>query len=476
MQIIRCLAKNLGIFGLTVVLIALSQGTVLAYSGEQVTVREDIPNAFVITLTVPLLTTPGEQFPVQIEGKSLDQTAFTTQWNLYENGVSVAGNGFAPLEFSVIVYRTASTGHLDYYARGRSIGGAHGWPPYAYTDHLYTRYQPNMGETKTLYDATVKGSTINISSGNVNLAYDLTRIVPTAGNNLPHNFSIYYNTLETNQISSDWPDAYRPLGANWTHNFNQRMNLLPGGNYIVYINYDGSRVFYYFDPSSSVYRAFPQYGDYSTVTNTGTAFILTRKDRTVLTFSQNGYLTNITDVNGNQVNLTYNTNDLTVTLPNGRTIVLGYDAQWRIATVTDPDSQVTINYNVTTGLLDNFTVPDSTALWQFGYVTITDPITGTNLVTLVTNPLGGTEGLQYASSNRAQYITKTINGVPATRTLTYDNINNVVTLTDYSGLGSTAEQYNYGLNAWSVITDAQGVLVKHYLNHLKLINIPAFRR
>ena len=454
MQIIRHLTRNLGIIGLTFLFIALAQSSAFAYSGEQVTVREDIPNAFVITLTVPLLTVPGEQFPVKVEGKSLDPTAFTTQWNLYEDGVSVAGNGFAPLEFSVIVYRTASTGHKEYSARGRSVGGAHGWPPYAYTDHLHTRYQPNMGETKTPYDATVKGSTINVSSGNVNLAYDLTNVVPTAGNNLPHNFSIYYNTLETNQISSDWPDSYRPLGLNWTHNFNQRVSIQ--GNYIVYINYDGSRVFYYFDPANSVYRAFPQYGDYSTILYDGNTFTLARKDRTVLTFNNSGYLTGITDVNGNSVGLIYSPTGLTINLPNGNAIGLGYDAQWRIATVTDPASnQVTINYNATTGLLESFTSPGA-ASWQFGYVTITDPITGTNLVTLVTNPLGGTESVQYDIRNRAQYITKTIETIPYTRTIIYDDINNVVTLTDYSGLGSTAEQYNYGLNAWSVITDAMG--------------------
>ena len=95
MQIIRHLTRNLGIIGLTFLFIALAQSSAFAYSGEQVTVREDIPNAFVITLTVPLLTVPGEQFPVKVEGKSLDPTAFTTQWNLYEDGVSVAGNGFA---------------------------------------------------------------------------------------------------------------------------------------------------------------------------------------------------------------------------------------------------------------------------------------------------------------------------------------------------------------------------------------------
>ncbi|MEW6027538.1 MAG: RHS repeat-associated core domain-containing protein, partial [Planctomycetota bacterium] len=453
---IRRITRNLGIIGLTFLLITLAQTSVFAYSGQQVTVREDIPNEFVITLTVPLLTVPGEQFPVHIEGKSLDPTAFVTQWALYEDGLYITGNGFAPLEFSVIVTRTASV--HDYYAKGRAIGGAHGWPPYAVTDHLLTHQQTNMGETKTPLDAKTKGSTIDVSSGNVNLAFDLTNIAQTAGNNLPHNFSIYYNSLESNQLASEWPDSYKPLGQNWTHNFNQRMSRL-GNNYLVYINYDGSRVFYYLDIVEGVYRAFSQYGDYSTVTYTGTAFVLTRTDRTVLSFNNDGYLTNITDVNNNPVTLTYNPTDLTITLPNGRTIVLGLDAQGRISTVTDPAlNQVTINYNVTTGLLESFTRPGASP-WQFNYLTITDPITGTNLVTEVINPLGGSETFQYTLNNRVQYITKTINTIPYTRSLTYDDANNTVTLTDYSGLGATTYQYNYSLDAWNVITDAMGYVV-----------------
>ncbi|MEW6026870.1 MAG: RHS repeat-associated core domain-containing protein [Planctomycetota bacterium] len=456
MQIIRRITRNLGIIGLTFLLITLAQTSVFAYSGQQVTVREDIPNEFVITLTVPLLTVPGEQFPVHIQGKSLDPTAFCTQWALYEDDVYVAGNGFAPLEFSVIVTRTASVHH--YYAKGRSIGGAHGWPPYAFTDTLSTHEDMHEGTVPSYMlventgkdsKTSVRSSVVDVGSGNLNLDYQLTRIIPT--NDLLSNFTLYYNSLD---VEYDWPDNIRPLGPNWTHTFNQCITRQ--ANTIIYIASDGRRTFYQDTNNDNVFESLSVYGSYSVVTDTGSEFILTQRDKTQLTFNGQGHLSEIKDRNNNLVTLLYTGSDLTTIrlAPNGRTsrdITIGYSVGL-ISTITDPAGN-TSNIYYTNGLLTSFSSPGN-ATWSFTYKT------GTNLVETVLSPIASTSdgmvGFSYgAVDNKVTSVTRYINGTSYTSTFGYDTINNQTTITNYDGNAFIAT-YNYDLTSWDNKTDESG--------------------
>jgi YD repeat-containing protein len=442
------------------VLVVISQGNVLGYSGEQVAVKDDtVQNAFVITLTMPTVVLQGEQYPVKVEWKSTDPNATCCQWSLYEDSVSIAGSGFAPLEGSYTTTRTASAMH-SYYAKGRSIGGAHGWPPYAQTITLWAYQDMHEGISRGSYDERQSfASTVDVGSGNLNLDYQLTHIVPT--NNLPHNFTLYYNSLD---VATDWPvtDTVKPLGPKWTHNFNQC--LRQNGNTIIHIAPDGRRVFYN-DPllTNVSFSELPQYGGYSTISWTGNTYILTQKDRTVLTFDSAGILLSITDRNNNSVTLDYVDSKLSViNLPNGRTINLSYWSgtsliQYVTAPAPGSVGSVTITLNYDTGVLLNLydgTTGSGTWRRDFTYLpgnlirTVTEAISAgqSNLVTY-----------GYDANNRCRSITKQINGTDRTRYFDYTSAVQTA-IGNYEGFTSTVT-YSYTIASLQTELDAAGNLI-----------------
>jgi RHS repeat-associated protein len=436
------IAKNkyIWIIGSVLLIYLISPFYLMADDG-QVSVSKT-ENWATFTLTVPVCIHTGHSFNVGVDIVAEDPNA-TIQWSVYRNGTYVAGSGFAwtPVHTSISQTLTDS-GPFEYQLKARAIGGAHGWPPYTY---LYnTTLEDNNtgrignGSACDLSSTINVGSIVDAGSGNLNLDYILTHIVPI--NNLPHNLTVYYNSQDV--IS---PSFYSPLGANWTHTFNQSITQTNATS-LVYIDGTGNRIFYRDTNSDNVFEPLARYGSYSVITKTVDSFILKRKDRTTLTFTVSGRLTQMTDVNGQQVNLTYTGDNLTtITLPNSRAITLTYNVDNRIETVLDPaGNPTTLTY--TSGLLSGIAKPDSWD-WAFTYKT------GTNLLETVTNPLSDVTTYDYYTDSKLSTVTKTVNGQSKSRTLDYITSTSTFTLTNFDGISSTTK-YNYQLRTWENRTDA----------------------
>ncbi|MBI4712357.1 MAG: RHS repeat protein, partial [Planctomycetes bacterium] len=244
-----------------------------------------------------------------------------------------------------------------------------------------------------------------------------------------------------------------PLGPNWTHNFNISVKRQGTNNYqLVYIGPDGKRIFYNDTNNDGVYVPLPRYGSYSVVTYTGSSYILSQKDRTELTFNASGQLTQIKDVNDNFISLTYTGITLTlITLPNSAAITLTYNTDNLIDTVTDPAGNLTtIGY--TNGLLDSIS-KTGTPLWQYQFYYKT----GTNLVETVSNPLNDDiiYGYDAMTPPRLTAITRTVNSILKTRSISYNDITKTTIISDFDGITSTIK-YNYPLAVLNNTIDPSG--------------------
>ncbi|MEK7309971.1 MAG: RHS repeat-associated core domain-containing protein [Planctomycetota bacterium] len=412
----------------------------LADDGQVVVSKYE--NGATFTLTAPERIHTGQTFAVNVDVVADDPYA-TVQWAVYENGTYIAGSGFAWTPVHTSVNRTPNnSGPFEYKLQARAVSGGHGWPPYTYLYNT-TAEDNNTGSVGNgsacdLSSSVYAGSVVDAGSGNLNLDYTLTNIVPI--NNLPHNLTVYYNSQDV--IS---PTFSSPLGANWTHTFNQTITQTNATG-LVYIDGTGNRIFYRDTNGDNVFEPLARYGSYSVISKTVDSFTLYRKDRTVLTFNASGRLTQMTDINGQQVNLTYTGNNLTlITLPNSSAITLTYNVDNRIETIEDPAGNTT-TLTYTNGLLSGISKPDNWA-WAFTYKT------GTNLIETVTNPLLDTTTYGYTTDNNLSTVTKTVNGQSKSRIFNYITSTSTFTLSDFNGITRTTK-YNYRLRTWENRIDA----------------------
>lgn len=97
----------------------------------------------------------------------------------------------------------------------------------------------------------------------------------------------------------------------------------------------------------------PPPGIFATLSRSGGLFTLTEKDQTVYAFDANGRLATITDRNGNVTKLSYTGQNLTsVIAPDGRALTLSYDANGRLVELRDPlGRRAVFSYNASGNLV-----------------------------------------------------------------------------------------------------------------------------
>ena len=155
-----------------------------------------------------------------------------------------------------------------------------------------------------------------------------------------------------------------PLGFGWTDEW--QISLQQSGNGTVAITLpDGSQLAFNADTRGGYFSGA---GDYGTLTDTGGVFLYTDASGNVYTFLPGGLLGTVADAYWNKITAGYNgSNQLTtLTADNGDTLMLAYNAQGRISTVTDPSKQATnFTYDAAGQQLLSIAGPDGTTQYQY---------------------------------------------------------------------------------------------------------------
>ncbi len=176
---------------------------------------------------------------------------------------------------------------------------------------------------------------INVGSGNMRYEEMLFSVSESTSS---LSFSLAYNSRNT---------ATGPAGYGFTHSFSQTIKPLGGNaNWIQFVNSSGEKTIYYSSSPGTVDFAAVWPADATgkvkldaTVNHT---YTLTDLDGTVTTFdSPTGAWKSTADRWGNTTSGAYSGSNLTsVTDPEGRAWILGYDASSRLTSISDPDSHL----------------------------------------------------------------------------------------------------------------------------------------
>ena len=166
---------------------------------------------------------------------------------------------------------------------------------------------------------------VNITTGNY--AYEhLDLSIPSRG--LPLEFKRFYNSQD---------DYDGPFGIGWSHTYN--IFLIQSSddqsNYVIRRNPDGNKDKFIGNPDGTY--SSPD-GIFDTLTKNGQTYTITTKNGIAYQFNQTGYLSSITDRNGNQLTFTYDTNTgvlTTITDTVGRKVNLAYTAERKVSSIRD---------------------------------------------------------------------------------------------------------------------------------------------
>jgi len=140
-----------------------------------------------------------------------------------------------------------------------------------------------------------------------------------------------------------------PLGIGWTHAYNITATETIDGDVLVR-RADGRLDHYALEDGAYT----PPPGSHDQLSKTGSTFVLTQTDQTILNFSTLGYLSAMTDTNGNALTFTYSGSDLiNVTLSDGRAVTLTYSGG-HLTGLTDPAGRA-ISFGYTGDYLTSFT-------------------------------------------------------------------------------------------------------------------------
>ena len=188
------------------------------------------------------------------------------------------------------------------------------------------------------------GSAISLVEGNMKDQYAVSSIKSATGPTIT--FSLAYNSYNADGSHAQVDSV---LGYGWTHSYN--IFLFTQRGHMFRMNGDGRVTKYKLGPGGTFT---PAIGYFETlVKNPDGTFTLTQKDQTVFQFAPIPNtpflvggpvyrLTRITDRNNNTTSLTYTNGDLTsITDTYGRSLILSYTSQHKLATVTDPLGRTT---------------------------------------------------------------------------------------------------------------------------------------
>ncbi|MDQ5986427.1 MAG: hypothetical protein CSYNP_02151 [Syntrophus sp. SKADARSKE-3] len=244
-------------------------------------------------------------------------------------------------------------------------------------------------------------SSVNLKSGNLYFSQDAGKL------------TLSYNSVDT---------YGGPIGSKWTHNHNLRIIAADNSSFILK-NEDGNIITFRLSSGTAFYKAEAISGDTSQITkNANGNYVRTLQNGIIQNFNASGFLTSVTDRNGNSTILTYNGSNLSaITDPSGR-----------ITTVTS------------TGDLITALTDAAGRTYTLGYMN--------GFLTSVTDPLGN--AWQYTYDANGRMLTKTY---PAGRavTYTYDVAGRLFTSTDPDGKSRTL---NYGQSGLTTLMEKDGSL------------------
>jgi RHS repeat-associated protein len=212
--------------------------------------------------------------------------------------------------------------------------------------------------------------TISRTEGNLSQNYSVAGIKST-------NRTTLDLTLTYKSYNADGSHAVveTVLGRGWTHSYN--IFLLSQRGHMFRIDENGRTTKYKLGPGGT-FTPSPGYFE-TLVKNPDGSFTLTQKDKTVFQFAlipgtpfsgeRPVYrLTKVIDRNNNTTTLTYTGGNLTTIIDTyGRSLVLGYNSQSKLATITDPLGRITIlEYDSTGTRLIKITDPEGKST-QYSY-------------------------------------------------------------------------------------------------------------
>ena len=206
---------------------------------------------------------------------------------------------------------------------------------------------PNaLGQGHNILGSTVGGDPVNLTTGNY-IYENIDLAIPARG--IPIEFKRFYNSL----------DEYDgPFGIGWSHSYNTFL-IETGdadGSYVIRRTPDGSKEKFTKNPDDS-YTSPP--GVFDTLTKNAQGYLITTKHKIAYQFNSSGYLSSITDRNGNQVLLTYDpaTGVLTtITDALNRQVTLEYTPQRKVFKLKDFTGR-TWTYGYLNGDLSTVTAP-----------------------------------------------------------------------------------------------------------------------
>ena len=181
-------------------------------------------------------------------------------------------------------------------------------------------------------------------------------------------------TISFTRISTDSSISSRyvesSFGYGWDHNWNWKLEVQTNGDAKFKGPFSATRTF---QPDARTPGAFISVAkDGSFLKLTGGKYTLTEGDGTVYTFTTEGLLDTVTDVNGNKITLTYQLGRLDqLSDSNGNRLKLSYNPQGKIISVTSSKGDaVTYVYDPTGKYLLSVTRQDGTNV-SYTYVTET---------------------------------------------------------------------------------------------------------
>ncbi len=330
---------------------------------------------------------------------------------------------------------------------------------------------------KTHRDLT-PGTLVNTSTGNLYLSFT---DVAYPGVGLPFRFIRSYNAQ----------DSYSgPLGAGWTHSYNIFLTQDAFGNVTVKES-DGHEVI--FDLESGIYLAATP-GDFDSLQQTPSAFVLTRHNQVRFIFTLSGQLIQIVDRNGNHQDFSYSPAGclISITDTSGRVFSLSYDVNNHLTSLTDPAGRVftyqyisgelvgtkdqtlgSTSFGYSGGLLTTLVSPRSIQVLQVSYDSssrVTQWNDGNGLpinftynappaATIIVDRRGNTTQHSYDANLQLVQVTDALGGLTKT---TYDSNNERLSVTN--PLGNTTSYGYDGSGNMTSITDALGNVTQYTYN------------
>ncbi len=272
-----------------------------------------------------------------------------------------------------------------------------------------------VGSTKTMGANTTQSQSkdpVNLATGNYSYEHVDLRL---PGRGLPFEFKRFYN-------SKGRIEANAPFGPRWTHSYQLRLVSGTDGKMTLYRG-DGNTEAY--EPQKAGYK--PEPGVHNMLLkNADTTFSLISKEQVRHDFNAQGRLASITDRNGNTIMLHYTSGGLldTITDTVGRVIAINSDGSGRITKITDP-----LNHSVT-----------------FAYDTNSDLVTATDR-------RGKATQFTYDADHQITAATDP-NGNKFVRNV-YDAMNRVVSSQKDALNGETKFEYDF-VSHITTVTDALG--------------------